>query len=106
MKNRSEKRDNTRVDHQSVILFENRATGNYHEGRMVNYSRSGMCFEADVAPEIGSEILIGIDKPPYGSEPDVHQATVVWRRRLGERDAFYDWGVGVKYSAKDQDATF
>jgi hypothetical protein len=101
MKNRPEKRDNTRVDHRSVILFENHATGNYHEGRMVNYSRSGMCFEADVAPEIGSEILIGIDTPFNSSGPDVHQATVVWRRKLGEKKAFYHWGVGVKYSSKD-----
>jgi len=31
-------------------MFENYLTGNYHDGRMVNYSRGGMCFEADVAP--------------------------------------------------------
>jgi hypothetical protein len=82
-------------------MFENYATGNYHEGRMVNYSRSGMYFEADVAPEVGAEIFVGIDKTPYASGRDVHRARVVWRRKLDEENAFYDWGIGVRYSSID-----
>jgi hypothetical protein len=93
----SEKRQNSRRPHATTIMFENYLTGNYYEGRMVNYSRGGMGFEADFAPQVGAEIFIGIEKSPYSASHDVFRAQVVWIRELPLTDSSYSFGIGVKY---------
>lgn len=94
---KSEKRENSRLPHAATIMFENYLTGNYYEGRMVNFSRGGMCFEADFAPQVGTEVFIGIEKSPYSTSHDVFRAQVVWSRELPLIDSSYNFGVGVKY---------
>jgi hypothetical protein len=94
---KGEQRENPRFAHSATIMFENYLTGNYYEGRMVNFSRSGMCFEADFAPQVGTEIFIGIEKSPYSTSHDVFRAQVVWIRELPLIDSSYNFGVGVKY---------
>jgi PilZ domain len=93
----SERRECQRFPCTSPIMFENFLTGNYHDGRMINYSRSGMCFEADLAPDFGLEIFIGIEKSPYSSQHDVFRAQVVWVRALLIKDSYYSHGVGVRF---------
>jgi len=93
----SEQRENARFPHQTAIMFENYATGAFYEGRMVNYSRGGMCFEADFAPVVGAEIFIGIENSPYSANHDVYRAQVIWNREYSESESFYDYGVGVKF---------
>ncbi len=92
-----EKRENPRLPHAATIMFENYVTGNYYEGRMVNFSRGGMGFEADFAPHVGAEIFIGIENSPYSKSHDVFRAQVVWTRELSLNDSSYSYGVGVKY---------
>jgi len=92
-----ELRECERFQFTSPVMFENYLTGNYYDGRMVNYSRGGMCFEADVAPEVGVELFIGLERSPYSSHHDVFRAKVVWIRELSLKDSFYTYGVGVKY---------
>ena len=92
-----EQRKSPRHACTTAIMFENYLTGNYHEGRMVNYSRDGMCFESDIAPEIGSEIFIGVEKSPYSPNYDVFRAKVMWRRALTLKESYYSVGVGVRY---------
>jgi hypothetical protein len=94
----SEKRESSRRPHTTTIMFENYLTGNYYEGRMVDYSRGGMGFEADFAPSVGTEIFIGIEKSPYSASHDVFRAQVVWTRELPLTDSSYSFGIGVKYS--------
>lgn len=78
-------------------MFENYATGNYYEGRMTNYSRGGMGFEADFAPRVGTEIFIGVENSPYSKNHDVFRAQVVWTRELSLTESSYAHAVGVKY---------
>ena len=92
-----EKRESQRFQFSSSVMFENYLTGNYHDGRMVNYSRGGMCFEADTVPGVGTEIFIGIENSPYSPHHDVFRAKVVWIRELSLKDSYYAYGVGVKY---------
>ncbi|MCK7509670.1 MAG: PilZ domain-containing protein [Desulfobacterales bacterium] len=92
-----EQRRSPRRNYTTTVMFENYLTGNYHDGRMVNYSRGGMCFEADVAPEVGAELFIGIEKSPYSPHHDVFRAKVVWIRELPLKESYYAYGVGVKY---------
>jgi hypothetical protein len=93
----NEQRESRRFQFTSPVMFENYLTGNYNDGRMVNYSRGGMCFETDVAPDVDSELFIGIESSPYSSQHDVFRAKVVWIRKLSLKDSYYAYGVGVKY---------
>lgn len=93
----SEQRASQRLPFTSTVMFENYLTGNYHDGRMVNYSRGGLCFEADVAPVIDTEVFIGIEKSPYSPHHDVFRAKVVWIRELPLKESYYAYAVGVKY---------
>jgi hypothetical protein len=92
-----EQRKSPRRACTTTIMFENFLTGNYHEGRMVNYSRDGMCFESDIAPEIGTEIFIGVEKSPYSPNYDVFRAKVMWSRELTLKESYYSAGIGVRY---------
>ena len=92
-----EQREDRRFSHKATVMFENYPAGNYFEGRMINYSRSGMYFEADFAPKVGTEIFIGIENSPYSSNHDVYRAKVVWCNELPEDDSFYYYGVGIHY---------
>ena len=92
-----EQRENARFPHQATIMFENYNTGKYYEGRMLNYSRGGMCFESDFGPDIGAEIFIGIEKSPYSSNHDVYRARVIWNRPQSENESYYYYGIGVKF---------
>ncbi len=97
MESNPELRDNTRFYHEATIMFEDYPSGKYYEGRMLNYSRGGMYFEADFAPKIGSEIFIGIENSPYSTGHYVYRAKIIWYQRLRDKDSFYYYGVGVKY---------
>jgi len=94
---KSEQRESQRLPFTATVMFENYLTGNYHGGRMVNYSRGGMCFEADVPPSIDAEVFIGIEKSPYSSHHDVFRAKVVWIRERPLKESYYAYAVGVKY---------
>ena len=92
-----EKRDAPRFEHEATVLVENYPSGQYHEGRMYNYSRSGMYFESDFSPAVGSDIFIGIEKSPYSSGHDVYRAQVIWCKALSDGDSYFYYGVGIKY---------
>jgi len=92
-----EQRKSPRRAFTTTIMFENYLTGNYYEGRMINYSRDGMCFESDIAPEVGTEIFIGVEKSPYSPNYDVFRAKVMWSRALTLKESYYSVGVGVRY---------
>ena len=84
-----EMRESQRFPFSSAVMIENYHAKTCHDGRMVDCSRLGMQFEAGVAPDVGSEIFIGIDKSPYSTAHDVFRATVVWLRELPHRKSFY-----------------
>jgi hypothetical protein len=87
-----EKRENPRFPFSSTVMFEDYRAGTCHDGRMVDHSRTGMRFETGVAPELGAEIFIGMDRSPYSTAHDVFRARVVW---LQAQPCSYS--VGVKY---------
>jgi hypothetical protein len=57
-----EKRENPRFAFSSTVMFEDYRAGTCHDGRMMDHSRTGMRFETGVAPELGAEIFIGMDR--------------------------------------------
>lgn len=97
METNLEQRDYGRFPHEAAIMFENYATGNYYEGRMLNYSRTGLYFESDFAPTPGMEIFIGIENSPFSAGHDVYRAKVMWCEELHEKASFYYYGIGVKF---------
>ena len=97
MESSPEQRDNPRFRHDAAIMFELYPSGRYFEGRVLNYSRGGMYFESDFAPEKDAEIFIGIENSPYSAGHDVYRAKVIWHHQLIDRRAFFNYGVGVKF---------
>jgi hypothetical protein len=97
MDSNPEQRDDTRFYHEATVMIENYPEGKYYEGRMYNYSRGGMYFESDFAPEQGSDVFIGIENSPYSSGHDVYRARVMWCKELPDNVSFFYYGIGVKY---------
>jgi hypothetical protein len=97
MESRPDQRADTRYRHDTAIMFEHYPSGRYFEGRMFNYSRGGMYFESNFAPEIGTEIFIGVENSPYTSGHDVYRAKVIWHVGLDGGKTFFFHGIGVKY---------
>ena len=97
MHSHSEQRDHNRFYREATIMIENYPTGKYFEGKMYNYSKSGMYFESDFAPDPGTDIFIGIEKSPFSAGHDVYSARVMWVKELPEKASFFYYGVGVKY---------
>jgi hypothetical protein len=87
-----EKRESPRFPSSSAVMFENYGNGTCHDGRMRDHSRTGMRFETGVAPELGAEIFIGMDRSPYSAAHDVFRARVVWLQAQP-----LSYCVGVKY---------
>lgn len=94
---RTDRRAHPRHRHKAAIMYEHYRSGRYFEGQMLNYSRGGMYFESDFAPQIGTEIFIGIENSPYTSGHDVYRAKVIWHVKLADPMALCSHGVGVKY---------
>jgi hypothetical protein len=92
-----EKRETPRFEHEATVMIEKYPFGKYHEGRMYNYSRTGMYFESDYAPPVGADLFIGIENSPYSSDHDVRRAKVVWCKKLPDNASYFYFGVGVKY---------
>jgi len=90
--NWEEKRESPRSPFSSAVMFENYRNGTCHDGRMMDHSRTGMRFETGVAPELGAEIFIGMDRSPYSAAHDVFRARVVWLQAQP-----FSYCVGVKY---------
>lgn len=92
-----EQRADRRQRHEAAIMYEHYSSGRYYEGKMLNFSRGGMYFESNFAPEVGSEIFIGIENSPVTSGHDVYRAKVIWHEELeGEESMFY-YGIGSKF---------
>ena len=97
MESRPERRADPRYPHETAIMYEHYGSGRYFEGKMLNYSRGGMYFESNFAPETGTEIFIGVENSPYTSGPDVYRAKVIWHKKLDYSEALFFCGIGVKY---------
>ena len=92
-----DQRADARSCHEAPIMFEHYASGMYFEGRMYNYSRGGMYFEANFAPEVGTEIFIGVENSPHTAGHEVYRAKVIWKKRVRDPQSLFLHGIGVKY---------
>ena len=97
MESRPDHRTAPRRRHETAIMYEHYHSGKYFEGKMFNYSRGGLYFESNFAPEIGTEIFIGVENSPYTAGHDVFRAKVIWHVQLKDPEALFFYGVGVKY---------
>lgn len=95
----SEQRDDDRISYKSPVKVEDLESGIALGARMVNYSRTGLCFETNELLILGAEIFIGIENSPYASPPfssyECHRAKIIWRKKL--ETAFFKYRYGVRY---------
>ena len=97
MESRPERRADPRYRHETAIMYEHYGSGSYFEGKMHNYSRGGMYFESNFAPDIGTEIFIGVEDSPYSAGHDVYRAKIIWHTKLEYSEALFSYGIGVQY---------
>ncbi|MGD9044714.1 MAG: PilZ domain-containing protein [Desulfobacterales bacterium] len=100
-----EQRDDPRIKHKSPVKVENLVTGITLGARMINYSRTGLCFETNQHLHQGAEIYIGIENSPYASPPfsayECYRAEIIWHRELDA--AFFKNSYGVRYIFTDNE---
>ena len=94
-----EQRDDARLNYKSPVKVEDLVSGITLGARMVNYSRTGLCFETNERLQQGAEIYIGIENSPYTSPAsrsyECYRAKVIWCREL--ETVFFKYGYGVRY---------
>ena len=94
-----EQREDARTNHKSPVKVENLVKGITLGARMVNYSRTGLCFETNQRLHQGAEIYVGIENSPYTSPPfssyECYRAEIIWRQEL--ENAFFKYSYGVRY---------
>jgi Tfp pilus assembly protein PilZ len=92
-----EKRYRTRFEYESRITIKDPEHDLTRISKMLNYSETGLYFEADFRLEPGTTIFIGLKDSPLSTPPGssgYHAATIRWRRTLEE--SFYTYGYGVE----------
>jgi len=94
-----EQRDDARINYKSPVKVEDLVSGITLGARMVNYSRTGLCFETNEPLHQGTEIYIGIENSPYTSPGsgsyECYRAKIIWRREL--ETVFFKYGYGVRF---------
>jgi len=94
-----EQRDDARIRYKSPVKVEDLVSGISLGARMINYSRTGLCFETNERLHKGAEIFIGIENSPYTSPAsrsyECYRAKIIWRREL--ETVFFKYGYGVRY---------
>ena len=97
MKAISELRNGERFNLEAPVSVEDNRTGYRYDGKMFNYSNSGMYLESDYAPRPGRKIRIRVNKLLSLSPPRNYLAEVRWRQPIKIKASPYAFGVGVKY---------
>ncbi|MGD9238717.1 MAG: PilZ domain-containing protein [Desulfobacterales bacterium] len=94
-----EQRDDARINYKSPVKVEDLVSGITLGARMVNYCRTGLCFETNELLHQGAEIFIGIENSPYtlpaSRSYECYRAKIIWRREL--ETAFFKYGYGVRF---------
>ena len=99
MEENPEKRDNARIEHQCMVTIENLKAGTINKAKMLNFSATGLYFEADNLLQPGDEIFVGIDNSPFATTQGVYECyrvEIVWRKEL--KKSLYYYGYGVKHT--------
>ena len=99
MEENPEKRDNARIDHQCLVTIENLKAGTINRAKMLNFSATGLYFEADNLLQPGEEVFVGIDNSPFASSQGLYECyrvEIVWRKEL--KKSVYYYGYGAKHT--------
>ena len=92
-----EKRNDTRLAHQSRVKIKELKTGIFINARMRHYSQNGIYIETDSLLLPGTKVYVGIENSPFVSFAnvyDIYRAEVIWLRMLKSRE--YKYGCGIK----------
>ena len=94
-----EQRDDARINYKSPVKIEDLESLITLGARMVNYSRSGLCFETNELLQQSAEIYIGMENSPYTSPSfrsyECYRTKIIWRRKL--KTAFFKYAYGGRY---------
>jgi len=93
----SERRKNSRLNHQSTILLTDEQTGQCSYAQLNNISGEGMYIETEYRFKPGTEIDIRFDNPPFRSATKQYHAIIKWCRPLVGNESVGSFGIGVKY---------
>jgi len=106
MESNSERRDETRFEHESKISLENSEVGVQRGIMMYNFSNHGLYIEADTRLEQETEVRVGISNSPFASEPDKfesYRGIVKWRKELKRSSYYYGYGVELIFEDAEEE---
>ena len=96
-----------RIEREAPVLIEDYDTHTVKHATMLNYSKTGMYIESELAPMVNSGIVIHmVDHSPGASEPEdleKYFAQVKWRRKVSGMVVFTRYGIGVEYCSNIDD---
>ena len=72
---------------------------------MYNYSQGGIYFESDTPFQAGTRVRIDIEKSKIGLDADHYYAEVKWCAEISAAVVLYDYGIGVEFDPKINQAT-
>lgn len=98
MKFDNEKRRYKRFKYEASISHDVSTNGNIHPGRMLDFSRGGLCFESDKNILSGEVIFIGLDirtESPGNDTQIFFEVKIVWKTAL--EGMSYGFAYGGKF---------
>jgi Tfp pilus assembly protein PilZ len=78
------------------VTVENLTAGTINKAKMLNFSATGLYFEADNLMQPGEEVFVGIDNSPFASEQGLYECyrvEIVWRKELKKSVYYYGYGA-------------
>ena len=92
-----EKRQNERMQHNTMVTLESLQIGVNENTQMVNCSDDGLYFESDQLLHPGAEVFVRIEDFPHSQIETYkcHHTKILWGKRL--KNAPYAYGYGAKY---------
>jgi len=100
-----DQRTRKRFNHETPLVIENCDSGTSSNGRMYNYSQGGIYFESDTPFQAGTRVRIDIEKSKIGLDADHYYAEVKWCAEISAAVVLYDYGIGVEFDPKMNQAT-
>ena len=106
----SEKRAHNRNPCKLPATLEEIKDSFLYRARLLNYSNSGMFLETDVILDSETEIVVGIENPPFdfpttfslnpdSEAPGCYRAKVVWQKNIP--GSIFNFGYGVRFIADE-----
>ena len=91
-------RKNPRYKMKATAVIESPISGHWFYADVKNFSAGGMGFETDAFIDLGTKVIIKLDRPLLTSDRTEYDSIVRWCKIIDdETDALSNYGMGTKF---------